>query len=181
MLIRTRLGVSIDGFIAYSDGRPTFLAMPDFSPHTSYAWPEFDKQIEAVVMGRVPLEAGLQAGTWPWPGKQIYVLTSKPVPAGVPADIVVADSDPAGLLGKLRAAGLDGDAFLLGGQRTLNAFLDLGAVDRLELLVFPVLLGEGVPFSLPGSSSRSLDLAEHSSFPDGTIHSVYSLDGAPAT
>jgi hypothetical protein len=119
MLIRTRLGVSIDGFIASLDGSPAFLAMPDFKPHSSYGWPEFDAQIDAVVMGRVPLEAGLQANEWPWPGKQIFVLTSRPLPAGIPADVVVADDSPAGLLEKLRGAELGRDAFLLGGQRTL--------------------------------------------------------------
>ena len=175
MLVRTRLGVSVDGFIASSDGRPAFLAMPDFSPHTSYDWPEFDHQIDAVVMGRVPLDAGLQASTWPWPGKQIYVLTSRPRPTGIPADVVVAHHSPAGLLERLRGANLQRDAFLLGGQRTLQAFLELGAVDRLELLVLPVILGDGIPFSPPASSSRSLHLQEHRAFPDGTLRSVYSL------
>jgi hypothetical protein len=37
MLTRTRLGLSIDGFIATLDGRPAFLAMPDFVPHSSMA------------------------------------------------------------------------------------------------------------------------------------------------
>ena len=173
MQIRTRLGVSVDGFIASPDGRPAFLAMPDFSPHDSYDWPEFDAQCDAVVMGRVPLEAGLGAGNWPWPGKQIFVLTSKPLPEGIPADVVVADDTPAGLLAKLRAADLDGDAFLLGGQRTFQAFLKLGAIDRLELLELPVLLGEGVPLSPPGSAQLPLRLEEHRAYPDGTIHSVY--------
>jgi hypothetical protein len=58
---------------------------------------------------------------------------------------------PQGLLERLRAAGVERDAFLLGGRSTLHAFLALGAIDRLELLEFPVLLGEGVPFSLPGT------------------------------
>jgi hypothetical protein len=38
-------------------------------------------------MGRVALDTGLGSGEWPWPGKQIYVLTSRPVPADVPADV----------------------------------------------------------------------------------------------
>jgi dihydrofolate reductase len=178
MLIRTRLGVSVDGFIASPDGRPAFVAMPDFSPHSSYEWPAFNEQVEAVVMGRVPLDAGLTAGDWPWPDKQIYVLTSRPLPAAVPADVVVADETPAGLLEKLRAAKLGGDAFLLGGQRTLNAFLELGAVDRLELLELPVILGQGVPFSPPGSPPLSLRLEHHRAYPDGALHKVYSLPGS---
>lgn len=175
MLIRTRVGVSVDGFIATPDGIPVFVVMPHFVPHESYGWPEFDEQIDAVVLGRVALDAGLAAGTWPWPGKQIFVLTSRPVPAEVPADVVVADHSPEGLLGRLRAADLSTDAFLLGGRSTLHAFLELGAVDRLELLEFPVLLGDGVPFSLPGASRRPLELEEHHAFPDGTIRHVYRL------
>jgi dihydrofolate reductase len=175
MEIRTRLGISVDGFIATTDGLPAFLAMPDFVPHGSYDWPEFNAQIEAVVIGRVALDAGLQAGEWPWPGLQVYVLTSKPVPQNVPADVVVSDSNPAGLLHQLRTADLSGDAFLLGGQRTVNAFLALDAIDRLELLQLPVLLGEGVPFSPPGTPQRALQLQEHHAFPDGTIHHVYTV------
>jgi hypothetical protein len=75
---------------------------------------------------------------------------------------VVADDSPAGLLDKLRGAGFDRDAFLLGGQRTLNAFLELGAVDRLELLVFPEprrfldVRHLGVLSSARGGSKRSV-------------------------
>jgi dihydrofolate reductase len=173
MLIRTRLGLSVDGFIATPDGLPAFLAMPGFAPHSSYGWAEFDEQIDAVVMGRVALDAGLGARSWPWPGKQIYVLTSRPVPPEVPVDVVVASDSPPELLARLRGAGLAGDAFLLGGQRTLGAFLALGAVDRLELLEFPVIFGEGVPFSLPGAPQSRLRLERQRAFPDGTLHNVY--------
>jgi dihydrofolate reductase len=174
MLIRTRMGVSADGFIATPDGLPAFVAIPGFTPHGSYDWPVFNQQVEAVVMGRTGLDAGLGSGDWPWPGKQIYVLTSRPVPAGVPAD-VVADASPQGLLDRLRAADLTGDAFLLGGQRTLHAFLALGAIDRLEILKLPVLLGEGVPFSLPGAGRHLLRLEQHHAFTDGTVHLAYSF------
>jgi dihydrofolate reductase len=173
MMIRTRMAVSLDGFIATPDGRPVWLAMPGFVPHGSYDWPAFNGEIDAVVMGRVPLDAGMQASEWPWPGKQIYVLTSKPVPADVPADVVVADRSPSRLLDQLRAAELNGDAFLLGGQRTLQAFLSLGAVDRLGLFVLPVLLGDGVPLSPPGAARVPMRLEGHRPFPDGTVEHIY--------
>jgi dihydrofolate reductase len=126
-------------------------------------------------MGRTGLDTGLASGDWPWPGKQIYVLTSRPVPTGVSADVVAADGSPQGLLDRLRAANLTGDAFLLGGQRTLHAFLALGAIDRLEILKLPVLLGEGMPFSLPGTRQHLLRLEQHHAFPDGTVHLAYTL------
>jgi dihydrofolate reductase len=175
MKIRTRMAVSLDGFIATPDGLPAWLAMPGFVPHGSYDWPAFNDEIDAVVMGRVGLDAGMQNSEWPWPGKQIYVLTSRPVPAEVPADVVVADSSPAGLLDRLRAAELTGDAFLLGGQRTLQAFLSIRAVDRLGLFVLPILLGDGVPLSPPGAARVPLRLERRRAFPDGTVEHVYSL------
>jgi dihydrofolate reductase len=181
MQIRTRLEILVDGFIAKADGRPAFLAMPDFVPHGSYDWPAFNAEIDAVVMGRVPLDAGLQASEWPWPGKQVYVLTSKPVPAEVPAEVVVADSSPSGLIDRPRAAELTGDAFLLGGQRTLRAFLSLGAVDRLELLQLPVLLGGGIQFSPSGTPPLPLQLQGHRAFPDGPIHHVYTIASMPSS
>jgi dihydrofolate reductase len=75
----------------------------------------------------------------------------------------------------LRGAGLARDAFLLGGQRTLGAFLAMGAVDRLEVLELPVILGEGVPFSLPGTPRALLRLERQNPFLDGTLHNVYTL------
>jgi dihydrofolate reductase len=87
---------------------------------------------------------------------------------------------PGGLLDRLRAAGLARDAFLLGGRRTLHAFLALGAIDRLELLEFPVILGDGVPFSPPGTPQLPLELEEHHVFPDGTVRHVYTLAGNSA-
>lgn len=175
MLIRTRMGVSVDGFIATPDTYPAFLAVPGFIPHESYDWPAFNQQTEAVVMGRTGLDAGLQSRDWPWPGKQIYVLTSRLLPADVPADVVVASASPRVLIDRLRAANLTGDAFLLGGQRTLQAVLALGAIDRLEILKLPVLLGEGVPFSLPGASRHLLRLEQHHAFADGTVRLTYTF------
>ena len=78
------------------------------------------------------------------------MLTSRPISPDVPADVVVADPRPRGLLERLRAAGLTRGAFLL---------------------------GDGVPFSLYGSPQRRLELEEHHAFPDGTIRHVYRVAG----
>lgn len=176
MLIRTRMGISADGFIATADGIPAFVTIPGFVPHGSYDWPVFSRQCQAVVLGRAALDAGLASGDWPWPGMHTYVLTSRPVPSDVPADVVVSDPTPEGLLRRLRSAGLTGDAFLLGGRRTLQAIMAAGGIDKLELLKLPVLLGDGVPFSPPGATQRRLRLdSPPRAFPDGTVHLTYTF------
>jgi hypothetical protein len=96
MLIRTRTGVSVDGFFATPDGLPVFVVMPDFVPHESYGWPEFDAQIDAVVLGRVPLDAGLAAKTWALAAEANLRADLAAVPADVPAEVVVAVESPQG-------------------------------------------------------------------------------------
>ena len=49
MTIRTRMCISIDGFVATSDGLPVQLADPSFVPGESHAFPEFQRSLEAVL------------------------------------------------------------------------------------------------------------------------------------
>lgn len=196
MLIRTHVGVSLDGFAATPDGLPTWDAMPTFGPG-SHGNDEFSEQCDAVVIGRATFDQGFEEGhwlpNWPYAGKQVYVLTTRPLPAkAIEMGIVASRGGPAGLVEQLRGAGLAGDVHVLGGPRTIQAFLELGALDRLGMVVLPVLLGKGIPlFPLEIASfsrevweaslaapneaaSRSpLRLEGHRVFPDGAVELVY--------
>ena len=63
--------------------------------------------------------------------------------------------------------------YVLGGPRTLRAFHDLGGIDRVEILVLPILLSEGVPLFPLGHSRTALKLESQRSFPDGTVELAY--------
>jgi dihydrofolate reductase len=168
------MGVSVDGFVATPDGLPALLAMPGFVPGESHGHPEFIEGCDAVVMGRSTFLPALGAPSWPWPGKQVYVLTSHPLPAGTPAGVIVAQGGPAGLASQLRSRGSDGDVHLVGGPQTIRAFQELGALDRLDILVLPILLGGGIPLSPHGAPPVSMRLLRADrTFPDGTAELVY--------
>jgi dihydrofolate reductase len=81
---------------------------------------------------------------------------------------------------------------VLGGSRTIQALLELGAIDRLGIVVLPVMLGKGIPLfaiettnfshdtwaasqaSPSGATSRPLlRLERHRAFPDGAVELVY--------
>lgn len=196
MLIRTHVGVSLDGFVTTADGLPAWDAMPTFGPG-AYGIDEFTAQCAAVVIGRTTFDQGFQEGSWlpnwPYPGKQVYVLTSRPLPPNASSlGVVASQGGPAGLLDQLRDAGLERDVHLLGGSRTIQAFLDLGAIDELGMIVLPVLLGKGIPlFSIEittfsheawaawlaaptEAAPRSrLRLDSQRAFPDGAVELVY--------
>jgi dihydrofolate reductase len=168
--------------------------MPTFGPG-SHGTGEFTAQCEAVVIGGTTFEQGFEdwLTDWPYKGKQVYVLTSRPLPPKASAlGIIASQGGPAGLLEQLRGAGLERDVHILGGARTIQSFLDLGAIDRLGMVVLPVLLGKGIPlFSIeittfsqeawaawraaptevaPRSRFR---LDRQRAFPDGALELVY--------
>lgn len=101
----------------------------------------------------------------------MFVLGSQR-PSGTPDD-VVTDSDPVQLLEKLRAASQGGDVHLVGGPRTIEAFRALGALDKLELVVLPLLLGDGIRRTRSLSTDTELVLERERSLSGGSVEIVY--------
>src|SRR6266513_5191002 len=155
-MIRTRMCMSLDGFVATPDGRPVQLADPTFDPGQSHGFPEFQESCEAVLMGRTTFEPALGADRWPWPNLDVFVVASHR-PSGTP-DAVVVDSDPRRLLERMRAANRGGDVHLVGGPRTIETVRALGALDRLGLIVLPLFLGEGMQLTPSLGSDTALTL-----------------------
>ncbi|MFC0434001.1 dihydrofolate reductase family protein [Kutzneria buriramensis] len=170
MLIRTHVGVSLDGFLAQADGASAWEALPGYEDQ-SHGIAEVLEHCEAVVMGRTTFDRGLDrwSQAWPWTDKPVHVLTSRPLPS-VPWD-VRAVADPAECLRRLRLAGLMGDVHVIGGAQTIRAFLDLGAIDRLGVVMLPMLLGGGIP--LFGSHNQQLRLQCKRMHPGGVVELVY--------
>ncbi len=174
MRIKARMGTSLDGYVATSDGAPSLLKAGSFVPGRSHGYPEFIEGCDAVLMGRQTFLPALGAPQWPWGDMQVFVLTSRPLPAGTPAGVAHADG-AAGLLEQLRSRGSDGDVHLVGGPSTIQAFYREGALDRLELVVLPIVLGEGVPLWPRGAPLPLLTLqGEPRVFPDGSVELSYS-------
>lgn len=174
MQIRTRMCVSLDGYVTTPDGWPVQLADPAFVPGASYDFPGFQKTCDAVLMGRTTFEPALSAGRWPWPNLDVFVLGSHR-PSGTP-DHVVLDSDPTRLLEQLRAANRGGDVHLVGGPRTVETFRALGALDKLGLIVVPVLIGQGMQLTPALSTDTALTLESERALASGAVEIVYAVN-----
>jgi dihydrofolate reductase len=171
MNIRTRLCTSLDGVVATSDGLPVQLADPSFVPGQSHGFPEFQRSCESVLMGRTTFEPALGADRWPWPNLDVFVLGSQR-PPGTPDDVII-EGDPARLLEELRSANRGGDVHLVGGPRTIEAFRALGALDKLGLLVLPLLVGDGMRLTPSVARDASLKLEIERGLPEGAVELVY--------
>jgi dihydrofolate reductase len=173
MRIVARLGMSADGFVTTPDGWPALIADPVFVPGESHGMPEFLKGKEAALMGITTFEPALSASRWPWVDLNVFVLGSRR-PPGTP-DHVVIDSDPKRLLDKLRAANQGGDVHLVGGLRTIETFRALGALDALELVVLPLLLGSGMRLTPSLSPGIGLAFEHERPLPGGSVEIVYTV------
>lgn len=175
MRIKARMGISIDGYVATPDGTPTLVKAAGFVPGQSHGYPEFIHGCDAVVMGRQTFLPALAAPHWPWRDMQVFVLTSRPLPAGTPGHVVASSGGPAELVRQLRSRGSDGDVHLVGGPRTIQAVHQEGALDSLDVVILPVLLADGVPLWPRETQPPSLrPLRELRVFPDGSVELSYS-------
>jgi dihydrofolate reductase len=178
MKIRARMSMSADGYVTTPGGWPALTADPAFVSGKSHGIQEFLAGCEAALMGRTTFEPALTNERWPWPNLNVFVLASER-PPGTP-DHVVTDSDPVGLLEKLRAANQGGDVHLVGGPRTIETFRALGALDTLELVVLPLLFGAGMRLTPSLSTEAGLTFERARDLPGGSVEIVYSMSGRAA-
>ena len=167
------MSMSADGYVTTPDGWPAVTADPAFVPGQSHGIREFLDGCEAALMGRTTFEPALAADRWPWPELDVYVLASQRL-AGTP-DHVVTDGNPARLLEKLRSANRGGDVHLVGGPRTIETFRALGALDRLELVVLPLLHGGGMRLTDGLGPATALSFERERALSGGSVEIVYAL------
>jgi dihydrofolate reductase len=178
MQIRARMSISADGYVTTPGGWPALTADPAFVSGESHGIREFLEDCEAALMGRTTFEPALTNERWPWPTLNVFVLASERAP-GTP-DHVVTDSDPGRLLEKLRAANKGGDVHLVGGPRTIETYCALGALDKLELILLPLLFGGGMQLTPSLSTDTGLTFERERALPGGSVEIVYAVSTSPS-
>jgi dihydrofolate reductase len=172
MQIRSRLSMSADGYVTTPDGWPALLADPSFVSGQSHGFPQFLEGCEAALMGRTTFEPALTNDRWPWPTLDVFVLGSHVPTEGAGAP-VVTDSDPVALLERIREANQGLDVHLVGGPTTIETVRALGALDRFQLIVLPIILGGGMRLTPALSTETELTLESERSLPGGSVELIY--------
>lgn len=164
------IGVSVDGFIARSNGDLDFLPPGGGEPH-GYA--EFFASIDALVIGRKTFETVLAFPQWPYGDKTVVVLSSRPLDFSAVRRGVVEQmaGDPVEIVTHLGARGFH--HLYIDGGVTIQEFLGAGLIQRLIITRVPVLIGQGIP--LFGRLPRDIKLhhIETRSYASGLVKSEY--------
>ena len=172
MTVSVFVGTSVDGFIARPNGDLDWLPEGGGEPH---GYDEFIASVDAIVIGRKTFETVLAFPTWPYGGKRVVVLSSRPVDLSAAKGVVEQmGGPPAEIVSRLAAGGAR--HLYVDGGITVQRFLRAGLVQRLVITRVPVLIGDGIPLfgSLPGDVRLRHVATRH--YPSGLVQSEYDVD-----
>ena len=162
------LAASLDGFIADQQGGVDWL-----TPFQSgdLGLEAFLETIGVVVMGRRTFDQARTFELWPYGGKRLILLTSKPV-GSLPEGGEVVRGEIGTIAAQLREND-NGDVWIVGGAKTMGAFLTAGAIDRVVLHVVPVILGDGLRMFEGIGSTLPFHLEDSTLFRNGIAKLTY--------
>jgi dihydrofolate reductase len=165
------VGVSVDGFMARTDGALDFLPPGGGEPH---GYDEFMASVDALVIGRKTYETVLAFDQWPYGQKPVFVMSAHAL-ASAPSGAIVehVSTSPADVASDLSARGI-GHVYVDGGI-TIQGFLRAGLVQRLIVTRVPVLIGTGIP--LFGATPHDIMLRHVAtrSYASGLVQSEYAV------
>ncbi|MBS7545760.1 dihydrofolate reductase family protein [Ancylobacter oerskovii] len=170
------MAMSLDGYIADAEGGIDWLK-PFDAVDTGYA--AFIAGIDTVVMGRRTYDQVRSfEGDWFYAGKRAVIVTSRPLDEA-PAGVEAWHGGIGDLIAELRAG--EGVVWMIGGAQLQAAFLAANAMERLDLFVIPVLLGDGVQMVPAGAiGPMSLTLTDSRALPLGMVRLTYALPAPPS-
>ncbi|MBX9595228.1 MAG: dihydrofolate reductase family protein [Roseomonas sp.] len=164
------IAASLDGRIAQADGSVDRL-LAGAPPPEAFGFDDFYAGIDAILMGRGTYEAVRAMGDWPYPGKPATVVTSRALP-DAPPGVEAMGGDLSAIVAALEARGHQ-RVWVEGGGRLLRGMIAIGRLDRLEMAVLPLVLGDGVPLFPPGTAETRLRLVLCRALEGGCLHLVY--------
>ena len=165
------VGISLDGFMARTNGELDFLPPGGGEPH---GYDEFMATVDALVIGRNTFDTVLAFDPWPYGKKPVFVLSTRALPPAPPGSVVEHLSGaPAEIVSLLAARGIQ--HIYVDGGITIQRFLQAGLIERLIVTRVPVLIGTGIPLFGPLQSDIILRHVRTQQYASGLVQSEYAV------
>jgi len=165
------VGISLDGFMARTNGELDFLPPGGGEPH---GYDEFMATVDALVIGRNTFDTVLAFDPWPYGKKPVFVLSTRELPPAPPEAVVEHLSrPPAEIVSLLAARGIQ--HIYVDGGITIQRFLQAGLIERLIVTRVPVLIGAGIPLFGPLLRDINLRHVRTQQYASGLVQSEYTV------
>jgi dihydrofolate reductase len=171
--IIVNIATSADGYVARSDGNLDWLTERP-APKGFYGLPEFERSIDAKILGRKTFDRSLKMGARFSAGAVHYVFSRRPPSAPGPAGVHFVSESIRIFAEQLRKeAGKN--VWMMGGGDIIGSFLDEDAIDEFIITVIPTFIGEGIPLLAPKHRAVALRLLGVQQFLDGVVQLHYQV------
>jgi dihydrofolate reductase len=171
--IIVNIATSADGYVARPDGGLEWLTERP-APKGYYGLPEFERSIDAKILGRKTFDRSLQLGARFGTGAVHYVFSRQQQPASVPAGVHFVTESIRDFAERLRAQP-GKNVWMMGGGEIIASFLDEDAIDEFIITVVPTFIGEGLPLLGRRHRKVALRLLGVQPFPDGVVQLHYEV------
>lgn len=164
--------VSLDGYLARSNGDIDWLDKIKRPAGEDYGYNQFVQNIDAVVIGRKTYEKVLTFSEWPY-NKPVFILSGrlKQLSEKLHGKAEIISMKPAEICAYLSERNYKN--IYVDGGITITNFLNDNLIDELIITRLPVLLGSGI--SLFGNFRQDIWLRHKwtKSFSNGFVQSCY--------
>lgn len=171
------IATSLDGYISRPDGSIDWLneANAAIPPGQDCGYGAFIKNIDILVMGRNSFEQVLSFDPWPYEGRQMIVLSSRPleIPAHLRSSVSLSSETPSALVKRLGSEGAK--HLYIDGGKTIQGFLAEGLIDEITITVIPILLGAGRRLFGEIGLEQKLSLVDSKAYAFGFVQSSYQI------
>jgi len=162
------VAASLDGFIAGPKGEFDWIVQ---DPTMDFG--EIFGAFDTIVMGRHTYDLMMRERRSPKEfGMKVLVASRTLDPVANPDVEIIASGLAETVAGLKRKPGKD--IWLFGGGVLFRSLYDAGLVDRIEVSLIPVLLGEGIPL-LPAGRRCALTFKDSRTFPSGIVSLTYEV------
>lgn len=149
MKVSAFIGISLDGFIARTDGEIDWLTKDDgkVTPGEDFGYGAFLASVDLIIMGRITFEQVVKFKNWPYGDKMILVLASRPVniPKKFFPYVKVSKESLRDLVDNLSSKSVS--HIYVDGGKVIQSFLLEGLLDEINVSIVPILIGKGRSFS----------------------------------
>ena len=163
------VALSLDGFIEGPNGEYDWCGMDQ-----DYDFNEFFKRFDTIFVGRKTYEmsSAMEGGPADFPKFKEYVFstTLEKIKEGA----VLIKGDIKNAVEKIKNES-GKDIWLFGGAGLTTSLMNLGLIDELSLVVYPILLGGGKPLFSNIKDRIKLTLLDVKKYSSGLISVTYNI------
>lgn len=171
------IAVSLDGYIADSNGNVEWLIGDGSDPENMGSYDDFIQTIDTILIGHTTYQqivTVLSPDVWVYEGQTTYVLTHRNLEDSEKVKFTAESIDS--LVNRLRNQ--EGkDIWICGGANLIEQVIDLDLVDEICISIIPTILGDGIRLFGQHKEEKKLKLISTKTY-NGIVDLVYSRNQA---